>query len=119
MSHDRDEAKKTVQVIDNSYSYVWSVFKKSNYKFKKTWNNLNKKKLTTLVITGALIGMLGETFGKYLAKARVGVINRLFVKYQWEFKAELARQYSKNGKISIWSALYDSAKSVLNDEKKL
>ncbi|MEN0588433.1 RHS repeat-associated core domain-containing protein [Kurthia sp. Hakim RU_BHWE] len=45
--------------IDNSYSYVWSVFKKSNYKFKKTWNNLNKKKLTTLVITGALIGMLG------------------------------------------------------------
>lgn len=74
--------------IDNSYSYVWSVFKKSNYKFKKTWNNLNKKKLTTLVITGALIGMLGGTFGKYLAKARVGVINRLFVKYQWEFKAE-------------------------------
>lgn len=45
MSHDRDEAKKTVQVIDNSYSYVWSVFKKSNYKFKKFGIILIRKNL--------------------------------------------------------------------------
>ena len=70
--------------IDNSYEYVWGVFKKSNYKFKKMYRKLNYKKLTTLAITGALTGMLGGTLGKYLGKARVGVANRLFIFTKWE-----------------------------------
>ncbi|WP_146550962.1 RHS repeat-associated core domain-containing protein, partial [Rummeliibacillus suwonensis] len=104
--------------IDNSYEYVWGVFKKSNYKFKKMYRKLNYKKLTTLAITGALTGMLGGTLGKYLGKARVGVANRLFVTFQWEFKSELARQYSQNGKINVWKALYDAGKGTIQGEAR-
>lgn len=103
---------------DNSYGYVWDVFKKSNYKLKKFKRNLNYKKLTTLAITGALTGMLGGALGRYLGKARVGVVNRLFVTFQWEFKSELAKQYSQDGEINVWRALYDAGKGTIQGEAR-
>lgn len=92
--------------------------KKSNYKLKKFKRNLNYKKLTTLAITGALTGMLGGALGRYLGKARVGVVNRLFVTFQWEFKSELAKQYSQDGEINVWRALYDAGKGTIQGEAR-